>query len=184
MPDLLVEVGCEELPSSACREAIDQAPGLVAEAVAAMGLGEPPVEVSVAPRRIAVAVAGLPDGLPPAVRAVRGPAAEAAFGPGGAPTRAAEGFARAHGVEVADLVVREDGGRRFVFAERTEPGRALDELVPEVAARLVGGLRFSKTMRWGEGTGLRFSRPVRWLVVKVDDLYVGCGVYKTAAARG
>lgn len=169
MPDLLVEVGCEELPSSACREAIEQVPGLVAEVVQALGLGEPPVEVSVAPRRIAVAVAGLPDGLPPAVRAVRGPAAEAAFASGGAPTRAAEGFARAQGVEVADLVVREDGGRRFVFAERTEPGRALDELVPEVAARVVGGLRFSKTMRWGEGTGLRFSRPVRWIVAKVDE---------------
>ena len=31
------------------------------------------------------------------------------------------------------------------------------------------GLRFSKTMRWGEGTGLRFSRPVRWIVAKVDE---------------
>ena len=40
-----------------------------------------------------------------------------------------------------------------------EEGRAVDELVPEVAARLVDGLRFSKTMRWGDGTGLRFSRP-------------------------
>ena len=30
MPDLLVEVGCEELPSSACREIIAQAPELFA----------------------------------------------------------------------------------------------------------------------------------------------------------
>ncbi len=42
------------------------------------------------------------------------------------------------------------------------------ELVPEMAARLIGGLRFSKTMRWGAGTGLRFSRPVRWIVAKLD----------------
>ena len=32
MPDLLIEVGCEELPASACREIIEQAPGLVAGA--------------------------------------------------------------------------------------------------------------------------------------------------------
>ena len=63
----------------------------------------------------------------------------------------------------------EENGRRFVFAEVREEGRAVDDLVPEVVARVIGGLRFSKTMRWGEGTGLRFSRPVRWIVAKVDE---------------
>ena len=29
VPDLLIEVGCEELPSSACREIVEQAPGLL-----------------------------------------------------------------------------------------------------------------------------------------------------------
>jgi glycyl-tRNA synthetase beta chain len=38
MPDLLLEVGCEELPSSACREIVEQAPGLVAAAIEAAGL--------------------------------------------------------------------------------------------------------------------------------------------------
>ena len=122
-----------------------------------------------APRRFAVHGAGLPNELAPTTRSVRGPAASAAFGPDGGPTRAAEGFARAQGVAVADLVTRDDGGREFVFAEIREEGRPLDELVPEIAARIVSGLRFSKTMRWGDGTGLRFSRPVRWIVAKLDD---------------
>lgn len=170
MPDLLIEVGCEELPSSACREIIEQAPGLVADAIAALGLAPAAaVSVSVAPRRLAVHAAGLPDELPARSRSVRGPAAAAAFGADGAPTRAAEGFARAQGVAVADLVRREDAGREFVFAELRAEGRPVDELVPDIAAGLVDGLRFSKTMRWGEGTGLRFSRPVRWIVAKLDE---------------
>ena len=169
MPDLLLEVGCEELPSSACREIVEQAPGLYAAALAALGLKGGSAAVSVAPRRFAIHGAGLPAELAPTARSVRGPAASAAFGPGGAPTRAAEGFARSQGVAVADLVTREDQGRDFVFAEVRQEGRPLDELVPEIASRIVSGLRFSKTMRWGDGTGLRFSRPVRWIVAKLDE---------------
>ena len=170
MPDLLLEIGCEELPSSACREIVEQAPGLVEAAIAALGLDPArEVTVSVAPRRFAVTVAGLPAELPPRSRSVRGPAAAAAFGPDGEPTRAAEGFARGQGVAVSDLVTRDDGGRDFVFAELRSEGRPVEELVPDIASRLVDGLRFSKTMRWGDGTGLRFSRPVRWIVSKLDE---------------
>ena len=60
MPELLIEVGCEELPSSACREIVQQAPGLVSAALAAHGLTGEPV-VWVAPRRFAVSVTGLPE---------------------------------------------------------------------------------------------------------------------------
>lgn len=171
MADLLIEVGCEELPSSACREIVEQAPGLFGAALAALGgPRETPVELSVAPRRFALLARGLPERLVPAPRVARGPSAQAAFGPDGAPTKAAQGFARSQGVPVEALEVREDeGGRRFVFAERREEGRTLDEALPLVAAGVVDGLRFGKTMRWGEGTGLRFSRPVRWIVAKIDE---------------
>lgn len=168
MPDLLLEVGCEELPSSACREIIEQAPGLVEAGLRAVGL-QAPIELAVAPRRFAVRVRGLPAELAATERSVRGPAAQAAFGPDGAPTRAAEGFARAQGVAVEDLVVREDNGRDFVWADLRSEGRAVADVVPELANGLVEGLRFSKAMRWGEGTGLRFSRPVRWIVAKLDE---------------
>ncbi|HEX2504003.1 MAG TPA: glycine--tRNA ligase subunit beta [Miltoncostaeaceae bacterium] len=170
MPDLLVEVGCEELPSSACREIIAQAPELLTTSFEALGLDAPArVELSVAPRRFALLASGVPEGVAATSRRVRGPSAEAAFDAEGAPTRAAEGFARGQGVAVDELVVDEADGRRFVFAERREEGRPVEELVPDVVARVVGGLRFSKTMRWGDGTGLRFSRPVRWIVAKLDE---------------
>ena len=106
MPDLLVEVGCEELPSSACREIIEQAPGLFSSSLEALGLAVPgSVELSVAPRRFALVAPGLPEGIAATARRVRGPSEEAAFGDDGAPTRAAEGFARGQGVAVGDLVV-------------------------------------------------------------------------------
>ncbi|MDX6647903.1 MAG: glycyl-tRNA synthetase beta chain [Miltoncostaeaceae bacterium] len=175
MPDLLLEVGCEELPASACREIIEQAPELLARGLEAAGLqnGAGPVTVSVAPRRFALFSSGLPDRVVGASRSVRGPAVEAAFAADGTPQRAGEGFARAQGVRVEDLVVREgEGGRRFVFAEHAGEDRSLAELVPDLAARVIDGLRFSKTMRWGDGAGPRFSRPIRWIVAKVDEATV------------
>jgi glycyl-tRNA synthetase beta chain len=166
MPDVLVEIGCEELPASACREAITQVPGLVADALAAQRLPDVPVEVMVGPRRIAMLIPGLPAERAGRTREVRGPAEQAAYGPEGTPTAAATGFARAQGIAADALVLREDGGRRFVFAEIAEPAVATAELVPELARAVVNGIRFSKNMRWGAGTGLRFSRPVRWIVAK------------------
>ena len=168
MPDLLIEIGCEELPSSACREAIAQAPGLLDAALADLHLAAGPAVAWVAPRRIAVfaeAVAGRQGG---GARSVRGPAASAAFDADGAPTKAAIGFARGQGLEVSDLAVREDpsAGRDFVWADVAGDDAPLADLVGDIAQQVLEGLRFGKTMRWGDGRGLRFSRPVRWITAK------------------
>lgn len=183
MPDLLIEVGVEELPASACREALDQAPGLVTQALAEARLaheGQP--EVWVSPRRIAVVVGGLAAERPGRRERRRGPGEAQAFSDG-RPTRAAEGFARGQGVSVSDLVVGEDGGRRFVFAEIDEPSSPAGDLVPAVVEALIGGLRFGKAMRWGDGRGLRFSRPVRWIVALLGTEAVPFEAFGIAAGR-
>ena len=170
MPELLLEIGCEELPSSACRELIDQVPGIIESALDAYGLTRDPVQAWVAPRRFAVSVTGLPERQSGEARSVSGPPATAAFDTDGKPTKAAEGFARKQGVTVEDLVVRPGrDGRDVVFAEVAGEAREVAALVPDIAKRLIEGIRFGKTMRWGDGTGLRFSRPIRWIVAKLDD---------------
>ena len=168
MPDVLIEIGCEELPSSACREAIAQAPSLLADALAALHLPAGEVAVWVAPRRIALCATDVADRQSGDAKAVRGPAIQAAYGDDGQPTQAAEGFARGQGVDVAALVTRPDpdSGREFVWVDKAGEDAPLDELMPELARRVLEGLRFGKTMRWGDGRGLRFSRPVRWITAK------------------
>ena len=189
MPDLLIEIGCEELPSSACREAILQAPGLMSDALSALHLSGGDPVAWVAPRRIAVFVTDVPARQFGEAMAVRGPAATAAFGEDGAPTKAGEGFARGQGVAVADLVTRPDAesGRDFVWFDRPGEDSALVDLVPEITRRVLEGLRFGKTMRWGDGTGLRFSRPVRWITAKVGSetcTFDVAGVPASGVTRG
>ena len=160
MSTLLFEIGCEELPASACREAESQLPELVRRHVSEAG----DLRAFVGPRRLAVLVEGLPEREPDRVEEKRGPSEESAFYESGEPTRAAEGFARAHGLRVDELE-RRDG---FVWAVSRVEGRALAELLPGALADVVRGLSFSKSMRWNGG-GLRFSRPVRWLCAKLDE---------------
>lgn len=145
MPSLLFEIGCEELPASACREAEAQLRG---RWLPELGGGE----AYVGPRRLALFVPEVPEREPD--RWLQGP-------PEHLREQAAAGFARKQGVEVDDLEVR-DGFLGVVL-----PGRPISEALPEKLTAVVEGLAFGKSMVW-EKDGLRFSRPVRWLCAKLD----------------
>jgi glycyl-tRNA synthetase beta chain len=145
LPSLLFEIGCEELPASACAEAEAQ----LRTELGKLGAGR----VLVGPRRLALLVDDLPEREPD--EWVKGP-------PENVRERAAGGFAKKQGVGVDDLEVR-DG-----FLGVLVPGRPLLEALPERLNEIVRGLAFSKSMRWDD-SGLRFARPVRWLCAKLDE---------------
>ncbi|HEX6491757.1 MAG TPA: glycine--tRNA ligase subunit beta [Gaiellaceae bacterium] len=147
MPSLLLELGAEELPAAACREAEAQLPEL-----ARAQLGVPPARIYVGPRRLACLVLELPGRT--AEQWVKGP-------PVALREQAAPGFAKKHGVSVEELEER-DG-----FLGITRPGRELREVVPEQIDRIVRGFSFTKSMRWDE-SGIRFARPIRWVLAKLD----------------
>ena len=154
MPDLLIEIGCEELPAVACREAEEQLPGLLGGALEAAGLPAESTAVYVAPRRLVAMAYGLPAEKAAERVERRGPKADA-------PEQAREGFARRNGLAAADLVEREG----FLWALSEGEATPAAELVGGIVDAVVGGIQFSKTMRWDDG---RFSRPVRWLVAMLD----------------
>src|SRR6266513_2462545 len=144
MPSLLLEIGCEELPAAACREAETQLPEL-----ARAHVGAAASQLFVGPRRIGFLVDDLPERT--ADEWIKGP-------PENLREKAAAGFAKKHGVSVDDLTLR-DG---FLGVEVA--GRPIAEVLPERLAAVVTGLQFGKSMDWG--AGFRFARPVRWLCAK------------------
>jgi glycyl-tRNA synthetase beta chain len=147
MPSLLLEIGCEELPAAAVREAEAQLPDL-----ARTHLGAVPSELFVGPRRVGFLIDDVAERTPD--EWLKGP-------PENLREQAAPGFAKKHGVSVDALEVR-DG-----FLGVTVPGRALADVLPERVEAIVGGFSFTKSMRWDD-SGLRFARPVRWLLAKLD----------------
>ena len=144
MPQLLFEIGCEELPAAACLEAGLQLPELAREQ-----LGAQTVELYIGPRRLAFPV-DVPERT--ADEWIKGP-------PENLREKAAPGFAKKHGVSVDDLTLR-DG-----FLGLDVPGRPIAEVLPERLAAIVKGLQFGKSMEWG--AGFRFARPVRWRAARL-----------------
>jgi glycyl-tRNA synthetase beta chain len=157
MPTLLLELGCEELPASACREAEAQLPTLVHSQ-----LGVEASHVYVTPRRIAFVIEELPETA--AEELVKGPPAERR-------EQAAAGFAKRYGLAETDLEER-DG---HLWAR--VPGEPLrgEPLLKRMRA-IVHGLEFGKSMRWDD-SGHRFARPVRWFCEKLDgETLAGSGM--------
>jgi glycyl-tRNA synthetase beta chain len=146
VPQLLFEIGCEELPASACMEASVQLPPLAEE-----HLGRVPSDLYIGPRRLAFPIRDLPEKTPD--RWMKGP-------PVALREKAGPGFAKKHGVTVDELEVRNG----FLGIEL--PGQPILQELPARLAAVVRGLQFTKSMRWGPD--FRFSRPVRWLLAKLD----------------
>ena len=94
----------------------------------------------------------------------RGPALSAAFDTSGAPTKAAQGFARSCGVDVAALGRLKTNEGEWLSYEQRVAGRRLFEVVPEMVNLALAGLPIPKRMRWGAHTA-EFVRPAHWVVM-------------------
>lgn len=170
MATFLLEVGTEELPASFVADALQQWQAKIPASLAALGIPAT-LHTYGTPRRLAALLSNLPDRQPDRPIEAKGPALAAAFAngdPQGEPTKAAIGFAKAQGVAVTDLVVRDTEKGPCVFALRQEVGRPIAEVLTESAPQWVMGLEGKRLMRWGHGE-LKFPRPIRWLVALLDD---------------
>jgi len=122
------------------------------------------IETYGTPRRLALIVKGLADASAEISERHKGPSASIAYDADGNATKAAIGFARGKGLDVADLVV-EDG---YIYAETKTAGVPSKDIVSEMLPQLITGLNFPKSMHWGD-LDAKFVRPVRWLVALLDE---------------
>ena len=168
--ELLIELGCEEIPASWLPSLTAQIGEATAARMKDLRLeAEAPVETFSTPRRLTVRIAHIAERQADLEELVMGPPASAAFKPDGAPTPAAAGFARKHGVEVADLErVENPKGVYLAFMKKVRGKPAVDVL-PAVLAGVLRDLAFPKQMHWDaqldDGRGeLLFGRPIRWIL--------------------
>ena len=183
MPDLLLEIGTEELPPGDVEPASAQLAAAVEAALLTLRLPPEAVRAYATPRRLAVLAPGIPSRQGPAERRVRGPAASAAYDGAGRPTQAALGFARSQGVAVEALQITEEpGGRRYVVAVQRQAGRPARAVLPDALGRAVAELTFPKMMRWGAGE-MRFARPIRWVVALLGSRVLSLEIAGVRAGR-
>jgi len=182
----LLEIGTEELPADDLESALAQLREAVPAHLEEARLDYEALQVLGTPRRLVVLARGMAPRQRPLETVVKGPPAHIAFDEAGNPTRAAQGFARAQGVAVADLEVREMEGGRYVVARRREEGKPAGEVLARLLPDLIAGLRFKMSMRWN-ASNVAFSRPIRWLVALLGDQVIPfeyAGVRSGRTTRG
>ena len=162
--DLLFEIGAEEIPAGFMPNILGQLKTLAETKLNDAHLPFESIATYGTPRRLALIVKGLGDTSAEISERHKGPSASIAYDADGNPTKAAIGFARGKGLDVAYLVV-EDG---YIYAETKTAGVPAKDIVTDMLPQLITGLNFPKSMHWGN-LDAKFVRPVRWLVALLDE---------------
>ena len=188
--ELLLEIGCEEIPAGWLPGLTSQLGGHVdAQLRAARLTSDAPAESYSTPRRLVARIVKLAERQADLEDLVTGPPVSAAFTADGAPTPAAAGFARKHGVEVAALERHETPKGAYLAHRVQQRGKATVDVLADVVAAVLRAMTFPRQMRWdayledGKGS-LVFARPIRWLVLLYGGRVVPFVIRRTELAQG
>ena len=160
MPDLLLELFCEEIPARMQAGAAESLRKLVTDALVERGLVYEGAKAFVTPRRLALAVHGLPAQQPDTHEERKGPRV-------GAPQGAIDGFLKAAGLTSIDQASIESDPKKgeFYVARIHKHGRPTPEVVAEIVPAVIRAFPWPKSMRWGKGSttpnALRWVRPLQ-----------------------
>ncbi len=161
MPDLLLELYSDEIPSRWQEWARETLCEMLASALARRNVpAERPVGY-VTPNRLVVVITGLPDASSAETVERRGPRRDA-------PGAAIEGFARSAGVEVGSLELRMVKSAEYHFAVIEKPGQPVQEVLAEEIPELLREFPWPKSMRWGAGR-MKWVRPLNSMLCILHD---------------
>jgi glycyl-tRNA synthetase beta chain len=162
VPDFLLELFSEEIPARMQARAAEDLRKLVTEALVGQGLLYEGAKAFVTPRRLALAVKGMPVRQPDVKEEKKGPRV-------GAPEGAIQGFLRAAGLRsINEAKVVPDKKGDFYVAVIEKPGRPAIDVIAEIVPDVVKTFPWPKSMRWGEQSArpgsLGWVRPLHSIV--------------------
>jgi glycyl-tRNA synthetase beta chain len=170
--ELLLEIGCEELPAGFIDPALAWLEVEFPRALGEHRIAHGGVVVDGTPRRLTIIVDDVATTQSDLEEVLQGPAWSVAFDASGALTPAGEGFLKKNGIDVA-AVFRAEGKKGPVMAARRHSaGQPSSSVLPAILEGLLPRIPFKKTMRWGDRHvthGQVFGRPVQWLLALFDD---------------
>jgi glycyl-tRNA synthetase beta chain len=154
MPDLLLELFSEEIPARMQQKAAEDLKRIVTERLVDAGLAYEGARAFVTPRRLALAVEGLPARQPDVHEEKRGPRV-------GAPEKAIAGFLKSAGLaSIGEASIQKDPKKGDVYVALIEkPGRAAIDVIAEILPAVIREFPWPKSMRWSSGN-LSWVRPL------------------------
>lgn len=178
--DLLIELGLEELPPRSLQPLINALAELIQEALNRHQLNFSKLHRYATPRRLALLVQDLQCQQADTESIERGPQIAKAFDSEGRPTKAAEGFARAHHLDISELQL-EAGEQGRIYYSRSHRGQSARVLIPTILTAALNDLPMDKRMRWGSHS-FEFVRPLHWLVILLGNSVLEASIFGIQAS--
>ncbi|MGE0340538.1 MAG: glycine--tRNA ligase subunit beta [Xanthobacteraceae bacterium] len=163
MPDLLLELFSEEIPARMQPRAAEDLRTLVTDRLVAAGLVYEGAKAFVTPRRLALAVHGVPVRQPDLKEEKKGPRV-------GAPEAAIVGFLKSAGLSSIDQAKIEKDSKKgeFYVAVVEKKGRDAIDVIAEIVPDIIRSFPWPKSMRWGAASAkpgsLSWVRPLHAIV--------------------
>jgi glycyl-tRNA synthetase beta chain len=167
MPELIFEIGTEELPAGFVDPALKDLEEALEKALTEARIAHGAVVAEGTPRRLVALVDYVEDKQADKEEELTGPSWSVAFDAEGKPTQAGEGFLRKNGLTVADVYKSEQKKGTMVGAKKREAGRKTSDVLGALLEDVVSKIKFKKTMSWGDAKATHkqvFGRPVQWIL--------------------
>lgn len=171
MTKYLLEIGTEELPAGQIEESCTRLEEYFGKELNEANLSFSSMKTLSTPRRLVLIIDGIADKQETTSKKVKGPPVAKAFKEDGSPTPQAVGFAGNHKLTVEQLDKEEYGKELYLVANLTIEGRSSEEVLAEIAPRVIHKISGERLMRWGDSE-LKFVRPIRWIVSLLDNKVV------------
>ena len=161
MVDYLLELLTEEIPARMQARAAEDLQRLVGEQLKGTGLTASSIKTFVTPRRLTLAISGLPEAQPDQSEERRGPRK-------GAPDAAVQGFLKSAGLTSLNQCEERDTGKGvFYFAVINRPGKPTAEVLPPLIRTVVQDFPWPKSMRF-PAAPFRWVRPINSVLSLLD----------------
>jgi len=182
--DLLLEIGCEEIPAGMIAKACSELRVTLEKYLGAAGLlGKEATEVFGGPRRLTAICKGLLVRQADSEREVMGPPKSVAYDNVGSPTKAAESFASKQGIALKDSYIVSTPRGEYLAAKIVTLGRPAPQILAEIVPRAIAEIPWPRTMYWQRKDGIRFIRPIRWIVALLGGKVLPIEIAGIAAGR-
>ncbi|MFH1784323.1 MAG: glycine--tRNA ligase subunit beta [bacterium] len=169
--DVLLEIGCEEIPAGYIAPAIQQIKQLAQGLLEGERIKYKDLHVFATPRRLTLYIDKVAQKQEDVVCEVTGPPKKVAIDENGQYTKAAVGFAASQGVKVSDLSTKNTERGEYVVAIVAKEGKPVKEVLPDLFGKIIRKIDFPKTMRWLD-EDIYFARPIRWIVAMLGSKVV------------
>ncbi len=180
--DLLIEIGCEDLPSWSGEYLRENWLPVITSLFEEYRVCYGTLSFFHTVRRLILLVKDVEVRQRDITTEVYGPPVAICIREDGRFMPAAERFAESHGVDAKNLLIKEKKGKKVLVAVKREKGQQVSRIIDKLLRESLKKIEIPRAMRWNSGD-FRFIRPVRWVLAIFGDKVVRIKIDGVTSSR-